>query len=390
MKIIQLIKVIMEKLAERRIAEYRTLIDDFQTEIRNIKPKGIQEPHIPVFGDYYEKCKYKLVFCGMETLGWGDLKDFLEKDPVSLVTASDYTINDLEYIGWKRNDHATFWGFVLKFLAKFYNADLSDLVDKKYPNILKSFIWANANSVERFEVSAANKGAEFAAWQKVKKASLKLDDINHIINVANPQVIFIVYKDAKEDFFLNDSTLTSAFELDNNNRKKYLRIDDLEYRYSYYYRRDSNTHIFHLPHPRYMGIYSGIGIDKYIESIISKIQQYHIFESLPHTPEDCCLSEIETTIDKSSIVYKRNFIANLAEFLVKNNSRMAGNELREIFNRNRIYTSYGTPYAEGSYGNRGIHKVLSSVYNYYQSLGDYQTAYNISRAFVNQNDEYAY
>lgn len=326
----------------------------------------------------------------METLGWGDLKDFLEKDPVSLVTASDYTINDLEYIGWKRNDHATFWGFVLKFLAKFYNADLSDLVDKKYPNILKSFIWANANSVERFEVSAANKGAEFAAWQKVKKASLKLDDINHIINVANPQVIFIVYKDAKEDFFLNDSTLTSAFGLDNNNRKKYLRIDDLEYRYSFYYRRDSNTHIFHLPHPRYMGIYSGIGIDKYIESIISKIQQYHIFESLPHTPEDCCLSEIETTIDKSSIVYKRNFIANLAEFLVKNNSRMAGNELREIFNRNRIYTSYGTPYAEGSYGNRGIHKVLSSVYNYYQSLGDYQTAYNISRAFVNQNDEYAY
>lgn len=89
----------MEKLAERRIAEYRTLIDDFQTEIRNINPKGIQEPHIPVFGDYYEKCKYKLVFCGMETLGWGDLKDFLEKDPVSLVTASDYTINDLEYIG---------------------------------------------------------------------------------------------------------------------------------------------------------------------------------------------------------------------------------------------------------------------------------------------------
>ncbi len=169
MKIIKLITVIMEKLAERRIAEYRTLIDDFQTEIRNINPKGIQEPHIPVFGDYYEKCKYKLVFCGMETLGWGDLKDFLEKDPVSLVTASDYTINDIEYIGWKRNDHATFWGFVLKFLAKFYNADLSDLVDKKYPNILKSFIWANANSVERFEVSAANKGAEFAAWQKVKK-----------------------------------------------------------------------------------------------------------------------------------------------------------------------------------------------------------------------------
>ena len=50
----------MEKLAERRIAEYRTLIDDFQTEIRNINPKGIQEPHIPVFGDYYEKCNTKI------------------------------------------------------------------------------------------------------------------------------------------------------------------------------------------------------------------------------------------------------------------------------------------------------------------------------------------
>ena len=137
--------LIMSTLNDRRIAEYQTYISKFINDIQGVDPTGIPEPHIPVFGETYEKCKYKMVFCGMETYGWGELKNFIQNNPDELVTASDYTINELEYLKWRKNDHATFWGFILKFLSAFYKVDFQDIVNpQKYPDLLKSFIWANS------------------------------------------------------------------------------------------------------------------------------------------------------------------------------------------------------------------------------------------------------
>lgn len=106
-------------LDERRVAEYEDLIQEFKEKIKGINLKGIPEPHLPVFGRTYDKSKYKFVFCGMETYGWGKIEDFVERTPYDSVFASDYTINDFEYLGYPKNYHATFWGFILKFLSKF-------------------------------------------------------------------------------------------------------------------------------------------------------------------------------------------------------------------------------------------------------------------------------
>jgi hypothetical protein len=98
----------------------------------------------------------------------------------------------------------------------------------------------------------------------------------------------------------------------------------------------------------------------------------------------------ELSYDKSSIEYKRAFIADLAKVLVEHKMTMAGNELRELFNKNGINTSNGSPYSNSPSHNRGIHTVISSTWKYYESIGDHQTAYNIARAFVNQYNAYAY
>ena len=67
---------------------------------------------------------------------------------------------------------------------------------------------------------------------------------------------------------------------------------------------------------------------------------------------------------------------------------MAGQELQTLFNRNGIKTNWGGEYSEN--GGRGILNLITQVWNYYHEREEFQTAYNIARAFINQNGEYAY
>lgn len=378
----------MEKMGavrDRRVAEYSELIRTFISEIRDLDLTGIPEPHLPVFGESYEKCSYKIAFCGMETKGWGDIRDFVGRDPEELVTAGDYTINDLEYLGWMSNYHATFWGFILQFLSSFYQIPFADLAAGKDPAVLKSFIWTNVNSVERFEVTAKQNKADFESWKKVKEASRPFDSINHILRAGNPKLVLILSSQTPHEFFLDPSTC--PYGMDVSNRRDYLRLDNEKLGYRYYFRRDTGTHFFFLPHPTYMGLYSGNGFEPYVNGIISDIRNYRIWSHLPGVDTDI-FSAGEILKDKCSMSYKRQFVAHLAAFLIDNDSVMSGKELQELFNRNGILTSHGYEY--GRDGGRGIHRLITNVWQYYHDAGDFQTAYNIARAFVNQRGEYAY
>lgn len=255
-------------------------------------------------------------------------------------------------------------------------------------SLISGFVVIFSFSISQLEYISCKEGADQSSWLKVKEASKNLDNLNHIINVAKPHVVFILYKDADENFFLKEGICTKAYGVNTDDRKNYLRIDDKELGYSYYYRRDSDTHIFHMPHPRYFGV--KYGFEKYISSILEKIQLYHIWPEFPSSDNNEWFIDNDSRYCKSSIEYKRIFIADLAKVLVEHKMTMAGNELRVLFNQNGINTSNGSPYSNTPSGNRGIHKVISSTWKYYESIGDHQTAYNIARAFVNQYNAYAY
>ena len=158
-------------LLDRRYAEYYQLIEDFKNEVKDVKMEGITGPHLPGVGNCYESAKYKIAFCGWETYGWDSLVTFMNTSTENLVTITDSCINNDEYLKWPSNYHATFWGFVLKFIAKFYNVDFENLISNKYPELLHSFIWANSNSIERYEVSSQE--SNYEDWEKVKNASYK-------------------------------------------------------------------------------------------------------------------------------------------------------------------------------------------------------------------------
>ena len=67
---------------------------------------------------------------------------------------------------------------------------------------------------------------------------------------------------------------------------------------------------------------------------------------------------------------------------------MYGGDLAKLFNMNEIFTQRGEMYSEE--GGQGIYRVISNAWAYYHKKGDYQTAYEIARSFVNKYGEYAY
>lgn len=380
-------------IIERRNCEYSPLIDEFKSKIKDMDVQGITGPHFPGVGDCYSRAKYKFAFCGIETYGWCSLQSFIEDNIEKYLTDTDNCLNNLEFLKWMDNYHATFWGFVLKFLSQFYNIEMSKLIE---PNdnadilgVLKGFVWSNANSIERFEVSSKDNGADLKVWEQVKKSSAKFDDLNHVINFCRPKVVFLLSGGTEVNNFINDTTLSDIYHIDTNNKNNILKISHKDnVKYDYYYLRNTGTHLFKLPHPTWMGLYSGIGIDKYVESIIRDISNYKIWDILPTSIQDWA-NENTPSPDKSSREYKFHIIATLAHNLVFNDIVMSGVELQRIFNLNGIKTQYGTDYS--SNGGRGIYHVITSAWSYYQyEKHDYQTAYEIARSFVKQNGDYAY
>lgn len=377
-----------ENLIDKRDAEYVPLIEKFKKGIKDIYVNGITGPFLPGVGNCYQNAKYKIAFCGMETYGWLSLETFLKEDNYSLIRVSDDSLNSNKYLGWRSNDHTTFWGFILKFLATFYKVDFNDLVNNKYPNLLHSFLWGNSNAMERYEISSS--GSEYKNWELAKKASKDFDDLNHIINSCAPKVVMILYSNVDDNYFLNEETISRIYGINVSDRKKILKIQDetmKEMKYAYYYVRESDTHIFQMPHPRWMGQFSGIGFDKYINIIINDFKKYHIWNHLPDSAEDW-ESNSKNFIDKQSTEFKYNLIASIAHMLTENNIKMKGEQIGTLLNTNNILTSYGTPYSDD--GGRGVFTLIRKSYHYFYDRKDYQTAYEIARSFVNKNGVCAY
>jgi len=259
----------MEHYKERMKEQYAPLVEQFVKEIGELDVTGITAPHIPIMGKNYGVSKYKIAFIGMETYGWEDADKFLniaKNNSGEAVFLMEDTINNLEHLGWADNYHATFWGFVFKFLARFYKVCFEDLVTKKaYPELLSSFVWGNTNSIERYKVSAESKGVDYATWELVKRASTCFDSINNIIKSVNPKLFFILNSSVEKDYIQNDDAVR-VFGIPVENKKNVMRLPiDNDRKIIYYYLREDDVHIISMPHPTWMGLYSGFGIDSYID-----------------------------------------------------------------------------------------------------------------------------
>ena len=361
---------------------YAPIVEKFAKELKNDDLTGIQAPHLPIAGKNYDLAKYKFAFMGMETYGWDSLSHFMdeaERNPQNAVVQYNSWLNDEGILNHR--GPATFFGFIIKFLAAFYKIDYKELINKEAHNpLLTSFVWGNTNSIERFEVTAEYNGGRKEVWDKVKKCSKDFDSINLLIKSASPKIVFILYKWVDENYILQNDDALSATHFSKQQQKFVIRTKpDIECNYEYFYLRDENTHVFVLPHPRWIGLYGG-GHDKYIDSIIKVIESQKIWNEIPE--------DWKEWKEEYRTVEKYEYIANLASFLVEHNMVMSGQQLAMFLNLNGYRKQNGRKFNEN--GGVGIHHLISSVWNYYYNKKDYLTALKIAKAFVNKYGYYAY
>lgn len=366
----KVIKMKKEELYSRFELHYEPLISQFCNIIKDLPYDGMPEPHIPIIGSEYWRAKYKIAFYGIETAWWHDMSEFMRyavNNPKCATRLNQSDLDDLVCLNWTNNPHSSFWDFLFCFLAAFYKVDAKSMREGKYPNAIRSIIWGNTHSIEKYELQAKSNNVSLETYNKIKEASRIFDNPNHLTKIAKPRVLLVLNWSEGTDWFVKE-----------DNDMHYYRINDHIF---YYYIRSSNTHIFQTHHPR--SLYMRFGFDEIVEELLSLFQKFHIWETLPSGMDD--LSAIE--IPKSNILYRNQVIADIADALVKTHSVMWGQSLVDVLNRNGITQNNGERYTHG----RGIYRTISSAWNYYHNIvGDEQIAYNIAMSFVDKDGDYSY
>ncbi len=256
-------------IKEKFIETYTPLLTKFIQETESVNKETLPEPHLPVYGEDYENCDYKIAFVGWETRDCGSLKQFIDMGINNALQYWDEDFNEKNNFKFASDFHNhtgnDFWGFIFRFLSSFYGiSEWQQVKDKKYPEILKSFVWSNMSSIERFEVAGRNNDC-YKDYQIVKDASLTFDNARYLLDVFKPNIVVILRWQDDESWLIKNVDSTSG-----------VRITD---HLDYFFVEKTNTHIFWTAHPRWLSTQSRI--DEIIITILKFIKEKNVFISFP-------------------------------------------------------------------------------------------------------------
>lgn len=248
----------MEKIKNDFAATYSPLITEFIENVRHLNCEGIPEPFLPVCGELYPEANTRIMFVGMETRGWGHAPDFIKRATngcAQLFAEALEEFNELEFCFWGNNFGNSFWDFILKFLAAFHGLDdWKSLRRQEHKEILQSFAWANANAIERYQVTAQKNGVLEEDYKIFKRLSLPFDNGGYLISVFKPRLMMITNWSAHESW-LQSQTVDLL-----------VRQEISEY-FWYYFLPSTQTHVLWTPHPVWLA--KNEDFDQYIEYLVS-------------------------------------------------------------------------------------------------------------------------
>jgi len=195
----------MSALNDHFESELLPRIQAFEERVEGLKTSGIPEPHLPHWGSEYENAATRIGIIGRDTRSWGDLPAFIEAvrtDPRHALYRGKCEFDSLDFTDWTNNFGKTFWDTSLKILAAIHGVDdWKRLKRQEVTAPLRSFFWANVNSVERFEASPRANEVPWDTWHQVKTASEQyLDSFRVILDVLRPHIVFILNWDPGDHF----------------------------------------------------------------------------------------------------------------------------------------------------------------------------------------------
>lgn len=249
---------------------YSNKISEFVDSVKEYADNRLPVPFIPIIGDNYGKILPKVLFMGWETRDSKDLANWINEVEASKEKAFSWwgdEFTELEYLNWKSNFNNDFWSFNLKILGKIHGVkDWRDLyrVKDKYFEILSSFAWANTDSIERFEVTAQNLGANYQDWLRLKAASRIFDDFKFIIEILEPDLVILMNWDQTEEWLLNGLKIIYESE---------------PQEFLWYYECDEpKMHLFWTSHPRGHQ-QKGINQDLVVDDIVT-VYRLHLKDTM--------------------------------------------------------------------------------------------------------------
>ena len=185
---------------------YSPRIAAFAAEVAGVDATGMPEPHLPFYGINYEQATPRLVVVGRDTKYWHSMGDFLQtatSDPATALKRHRVDFNEFKFTTWNYQFGRTFWATLLKLLAGFHSIeDWKALRRREHPDVLRSFVWAQTNSVEHFDSTPQEQGVDQQNWAKFKAAAERhFDSLSLLLDTFQPQVTVLLSRDVRPEYW---------------------------------------------------------------------------------------------------------------------------------------------------------------------------------------------
>lgn len=358
----------------RYLAHYAPLARELSDSLVSADLKEIEklpQPFFPLFGSCYERSALKIIFIGQDTRGWGNTSEFLKNPEDDLNNKLDM-FDSLAFRSWGKTTH-TFFGFAMALLASVHGIkEWNVLKYKGHEDILRSFAWGNANSVELFEsITKYNPGVPFETWHHAHQASRTINRFAHIHKSLTPRVVILTtHKIIKEDYFKgyhliqvpSPNTMIEHFKISGN------EID-----------------VFQTRHPNSMR-HVGSPRDILI-SLRRVLEEHNLAPTFPDFSKDAeSAEEISGYLAKNcpTSENKYDFVTWVADELSKRGACMSVPCLAALVNQVGYKTNYGTEFS----GKRGTYRLVRGAYN--RQSQNQEAADKIALAFRKPDFTYAY
>ena len=330
----------------------------------------LPQPFFPLFGSNYERSALKVVFIGQDTRGWGNTSEFLRNPEDDLNNKLDM-FDSLAFRSWGKTTH-TFFGFSMALLASVHGVENWNILKYKgHEDMLRSFAWGNANSVELFEsITKYNPGVPFETWQAAHQACKPINRFAHIHNTLNPRVVILTTHNINKDDYFNGYHLIPVAS--SNTKIDHFKVSGHE------------IDVFQTRHPnsmRHVGSPTDI-----LTSLRKALEENNLAPKFPRfSKNDEQAVEIISYLVKNRPASedKYNFIAWVAEELSKHGSYMSVPCLAALVNQVGYKTNYGNEFN----GKRGTYRLVKGAYSRQASQ---EAADKIALAFRKPDFTYAY
>ena len=385
----------MNKLFETFCNYFKPLVKKFSDDLTKEGPPEqyakIPELFLPAWGNRYEESLLKIAFIGRDTASWGaDIHKTIDRvcegDWNGIFDQSEFRA--LDYLGWGNGTRYSFWGFTLYFLAWLYGVENWEILKKKqHKDILSSFAWGNANSIERWDsktivkaragMSSEEQKAFNAIYGIVKNASRVFDDYSHFEKLLAPDVVFVMCEKRDCDFYLSNSNPGNPIFREDRADLRVFRI--------------GKALVVNFPHPQgIMFRRDNHKADYYAHQLRSVLEENGAF--LPMKNEFLAdakmakdfLDTFARQLDSKKLS-TRDAVEKIALELRKQDACMTVPLLSRVLTEAGFHPTYGGNYQ----GGRGSYRMLSWFYWHFKNEKP-DVAEAIAEAFKKPDGSYAY